>query len=67
MYERNNPARNTTQDQLDYTLHWILMPAAIGLTLWYMVCLIFILQASKLRSREAEAQRISDPGAVSEQ
>jgi len=58
MYKRNNPARNTTQDQLDFKLHWFLMPAAIGLALWFMANLFFIFQAIELRSREAEAQRI---------
>ena len=65
MYKRDNPARTTTQDQLDFTLHWFLMPAAIALTLWFMVNLFFILQA--IEWREAEAQRIGDPRAVSKQ
>ena len=66
MYKRDNPARNTTQDQLDYRLHLIVMPAAIGLTLWLMVNLFLILQAIALLSHE-EAPRIGDPRAVSEQ
>ena len=65
MYKPDNPVRNTTRDQLDFTLHWFLMPAAIALTLWFMVNLFFILQA--IEWREAEVPRIGDPHAVSGQ
>jgi hypothetical protein len=57
MYKPDDPARNTTQDELDYILRWTLMPAAGGLALWFTVNLFFILQAVEIGLLAAEAER----------